>query len=1565
MNYALRDLAWATSVDVSIASAKGIQTVGETGRRFSRGSEGWSDAAITGDFLAFGHTGVIVVTANASRGDAFEVVWRYINLDHAVPRQNIRKELPASPERFTADPEASPGSIDATCSDVWVKVFTAVDAETPELTLRNGDGGIIKDWRDTPVQGVRVTFARNNAPLVGAPVQYTNDLGEARFDNPVLTSCTDVQFYVETRYAEASGGLVKVVNHASQIYAHYDAPVNLNTLPQGAAHPVHLGVFQSAPALMLSHVVNGIHRAPLAHSRLREVHIHWEFGQVYDPHHSGTTGTDCTCYVRLADEIRVRGGNGDWLKHGTILHELGHHYHYVVTSPSSWIGSYGDHDGDGNEDVHFWDSVHGTQESAFGEAWAQFFAGWVQDTPRFSLGSSFDLSNPDLAARHNPGVPCRGALKECAVAATLWDVNEHYLTVPADIMSTLDNLDTQSNPDRETVTWGVFTRVWRQLGFIPGFDTLLGIGESHGLARWGDGGYPTGMAGTYQDAAADSANAFKIEPGVWVNGDISADVHAGGQRCTCTDVDWFKSTLGPRKDITIYLDTKGNALSMTVEGPSGMTTPQPGTDPNNPQIRTLRFKTAWVWGSYKVRVTHDGQAQGIYWLKIDPVIPYLITVPSDVNVGEYYTVEWGVDGNDSFDHAGLHWGTDSDSLKTNPESHTEEALSGVPPQTYYFTNYESVAPKTMYWLAHAHAESPGEDVYSAVKPMKVHPAHATIDSLWVDDLPWEVEASSTQTACWHVRGSGLIRAWLEHGYSLRMGEVYVGAAPMDVCETITIPRYQRDLGLRVHVVSDDEYAEEYDSQQEHVWIHHSFIWRLQLEEFDQTPGINEPAQVVKWRVFGDAFAEYEQLEWEADLVPSQFEPVQSGQSNDAEGLEFSFPVPNGIFWGTNIEIHSTFDSWTRTIDRGAGPTSGGGIELDSVELPSSIEIRWETPQSIQPFIEAFRVYRRQPTIAEELVATLGPGERRFVDSGLPTGGEFEYRIVLESINGDLPSTPWITASPAPEATATTSYSVTSGVAGSSGWHKSPITVSLTSTGPNNGAYAGVDSVEISRDGDVRGSQTYVEEFESTTGWVATSSNPVTAVTIAPGDSAQQAFGSVEGSFLNDPTQATDSKPRISKGLTKTIAGHDLAQVYVKYDTTSTATNPKGKFDLVLYDGTTVAWHADNLEVTKGWNKLAVPVAGVISTTISRIELVLHEARKESIPRSAELQTFTFDGLRFTSASTLQEAEEGVHLWGTTVTGSDSSVQETTHQVYRLDWTAPVSQASYEGIGESNWHRGPVTVSLSASDTMSGLERIAYKIGNTAEQTYSVPFVVSGEGTRIIEFYARDRAGNEENPRGGTAISIDTVAPTTSISLAGVGDGTWYSSDVTATATLSDATSKVAAGYIRVDGGEWYGISPGASGSLPGIIVISGVGAHTVEAYAVDKAGNRGAAVSKSFTIEQSPPVVRTRAPVPGGVATSNVEVVATHDDLGGTPSSGINAAISMFKIERSLTGALGPWSDITSSGSLIRAADKTTWKSTQLGGLTPATYRITGTIYDRAGNNAPIEGGGWTFTVSV
>jgi hypothetical protein len=208
----------------------------------------------------------------------------------------------------------------------------------------------------------------------------------------------------------------------------------------------------------------------------------------------------------------------------------------------------------------------------------------------------------------------------------------------------------------------------------------------------------------------------------------------------------------------------------------------------------------------------------------------------------------------------------------------------------------------------------------------------------------------------------------------------------------------------------------------------------------------------------------------------------------------------------------------------------------------------------------------------------------------------------------------------------------------------------------------------------------------------------------------------------------------------------------------------------------------------------------------------------------------------------------------------------------IDTTPPTSSATVSGTrGSNGWYVSNATVSLNASDDLSGVAGISYRIDGGAWTEYSGPFLVS-EGVHTIEFFAVDAAGNTEETHS-IDVSVDTTAPSSTADVSGQpGADGWLVSNVTVSLGATDATSGVAVIMYRVDAGNWTVFAgPFALGE----------GRHHVDFYAVDLAGNAEVPQSVDVHVDTTPPT--TTSALSGTVGSegwyvSNVTITLTAFD---------------------------------------------------------------------------------------
>ncbi|MGW5612328.1 OmpL47-type beta-barrel domain-containing protein [Streptomyces sp. NPDC003877] len=183
-----------------------------------------------------------------------------------------------------------------------------------------------------------------------------------------------------------------------------------------------------------------------------------------------------------------------------------------------------------------------------------------------------------------------------------------------------------------------------------------------------------------------------------------------------------------------------------------------------------------------------------------------------------------------------------------------------------------------------------------------------------------------------------------------------------------------------------------------------------------------------------------------------------------------------------------------------------------------------------------------------------------------------------------------------------------------------------------------------------------------------------------------------------------------------------------------------------------------------------------------------------------------------------------------------------------DTTAPETSATVTGERDADGaYIDMATVTVSASDTGSGVNTIEYAIGSGAWQPYTAPVMVHQVGEHTVRYRATDKAGNvaaEKSVRFTVTAAPpqDTTPPVTGVTVEGTknSDGAYVNS-ARVTVTASDAHGS---GVERIE----YSLDGGPYLAYTAPVVVDRAGAHSVAYRATDKAGNTSAARTVTFTV---------------------------------------------------------------------------------------------------------------------
>ncbi len=148
------------------------------------------------------------------------------------------------------------------------------------------------------------------------------------------------------------------------------------------------------------------------------------------------------------------------------------------------------------------------------------------------------------------------------------------------------------------------------------------------------------------------------------------------------------------------------------------------------------------------------------------------------------------------------------------------------------------------------------------------------------------------------------------------------------------------------------------------------------------------------------------------------------------------------------------------------------------------------------------------------------------------------------------------------------------------------------------------------------------------------------------------------------------------------------------------------------------------------------------------------------------------------------------------------------QTLTVDWTPPTSRAS--GIPEDGPAAGEAYISLVASDTYAGVDRIEYSLDGSATQSYGAPLRITEEGWHTLEWAAVDRSGIRESSTHSAIFAVEGPVLIDSVFAGGLA--------VVGSRTISVDTSSAMVAQMRFDygdgPGEWEPFAPRTSLTLP-------------------------------------------------------------------------------------------------------------------------------------------------------
>lgn len=197
-------------------------------------------------------------------------------------------------------------------------------------------------------------------------------------------------------------------------------------------------------------------------------------------------------------------------------------------------------------------------------------------------------------------------------------------------------------------------------------------------------------------------------------------------------------------------------------------------------------------------------------------------------------------------------------------------------------------------------------------------------------------------------------------------------------------------------------------------------------------------------------------------------------------------------------------------------------------------------------------------------------------------------------------------------------------------------------------------------------------------------------------------------------------------------------------------------------------------------------------------------------------------------------------------------EDIVYEVY-ADSKPPLTSLQYSTAeifqkGGKTYVKGRVSITLQATDALSGIERILCSIDGEPYADFSSPLDLQQEREYRIRYYAVDHVGNAETPHEALLV-LDLSAPVTSLEI----DGDRFEQIISGRSKImlkaEDKGMGVAGIMFNTDSSGWRNYqSP-----LPGSAFSQGD--HRVSYYAVDLTGNREPEKTYNFYVDNTPPVM--------------------------------------------------------------------------------------------------------------
>jgi hypothetical protein len=507
-----------------------------------------------------------------------------------------------------------------------------------------------------------------------------------------------------------------------------------------------------------------------------------------------------------------------------------------------------------------------------------------------------------------------------------------------------------------------------------------------------------------------------------------------------------------------------------------------------------------------------------------------------------------------------------------------------------------------------------------------------------------------------------------------------------------------------------------------------------------------------------------------------------------------------------------------------------------------------------------------------------------------------------------------------------------------GWYNAPVTVTFTCADSLSGIASCPSPTTVSADGagqSVSGVATDTAgntSFTSVNGINVDQTPPTITATASPAPNtsgwnngpvtvsftcSDATSGNAEGACPADQTVSTDGISTVAGTVTDRAGNSSSTSVVVRIDTVPPAitgaqtppANSAGWNNTAVTvsftctdSGSGIATAGCSAPTTlgEGANQnvtgTAVDSAGnTATTTVSGVNIDETPPTLSGVPTTAPNANGWYNGpvvIHWTCADALSgiagscpaDSVSNSEGTGETTSAAVSDVAGNTTTAVsppvNIDETAPTTSVSPIPA----WSNGAVTLTLTATDNLSGVASTSYSVDGGSTQT-GTSIVITTTGVHTVQFWSTDRAGNVE--AANTAIvKIDLTAPTITATPSPAANGAgWNNTDVTVTFTCTDTISGI------------------ASCTSPQKVTTEGAG-QIVTGQAVNNAGTT-ASVTTTLNIDKTPPTIVASVPPANANGWYNTPVTvgwSCADTLSGVASCPTPTTLSSDGAGQSTTG---------------------------------------------------------------